>query len=46
MGGTGLGLSVSAGIVQEHGGRLHFDSTPGQGTTVTLSIPKAKERHC
>jgi polar amino acid transport system substrate-binding protein len=40
-GGTGLGLSVSAGIVKEHGGDLHFDSQPGAGTTVLLSLPAA-----
>jgi polar amino acid transport system substrate-binding protein len=38
-GGTGLGLSVSATIVQEHGGSLEFDSDPGRGTTVTLTLP-------
>lgn len=38
-GGTGLGLSVSAGIVKEHGGELSFASEPGRGTTVTLTIP-------
>jgi polar amino acid transport system substrate-binding protein len=38
-GGTGLGLSVSATIVKEHNGTLEFDSTPGAGTTVTLTIP-------
>ncbi|QWV98412.1 transporter substrate-binding domain-containing protein [Geomonas nitrogeniifigens] len=38
-GGTGLGLSVSAGIVKEHGGALQFQSNPGAGTTVTLSFP-------
>jgi signal transduction histidine kinase len=42
-GGTGLGLSVSAGIVKEHGGTLSFDSTPGAGTTVTLSFPVVRE---
>lgn len=44
-GGTGLGLSVSAGIVKEHGGTLAFDSAPGAGTTVTLSLPVAKEEN-
>jgi GAF domain-containing protein len=36
--GTGLGLSVSYGIVQEHGGRLTVDSRPGE-TTFTLELP-------
>lgn len=38
-GGTGLGLSVSAGIVEDHGGQLQFKSTPGADTTVTLAFP-------
>lgn len=42
-GGTGLGLSVSAGIVKEHGGSMSFASTPGEGTCVTLTFPAAKE---
>lgn len=38
-GGTGLGLSVSFGIIKEHDGTIHFESTPGQGTTVTITLP-------
>src|SRR5262249_59191158 len=36
--GTGLGLSVSYGIVEEHGGRLTADSEPGR-TVFTLDLP-------
>ncbi len=39
MGGTGLGLSVSAGIVKEHNGIITFTSEPGQGTTVVVGLP-------
>jgi signal transduction histidine kinase len=42
LGGTGLGLSVSAGIVKDHGGRLEFSSRPGAGTTATLALPVPK----
>ena len=38
-GGTGLGLSVSAGIVEEHGGQLTFKSKPGEGTTARILLP-------
>lgn len=38
-GGTGLGLSVSAGIAEAHGGSLAFASDPGMGSTVTLTLP-------
>lgn len=38
-GGTGLGLSVSAGIVEEHGGQLSFESKPGAGTTARILLP-------
>lgn len=41
-GGTGLGLSVSTTIVNEHGGVLSFASEPGEGTTVSLRLPMFK----
>jgi signal transduction histidine kinase len=37
--GTGLGLSVSLGIVQSHGGAVDVQSTPGQGSTFTIILP-------
>ena len=40
--GTGLGLAVSYGILQEHGGKITVDSTPGLGTTFRLEIPAAQ----
>lgn len=39
--GTGLGLSVSHGIIQEHNGTIDIESTPGEGTVVTLDLPLA-----
>ena len=41
-GGTGLGLSLSARIVEEHSGSITFSSEPGRGTTVRLSLPAGK----
>jgi len=37
--GTGLGLAVTYGIIQEHGGRIFVDSTPAQGTHFRLKLP-------
>ena len=42
--GTGLGLAVSYGIVQEHTGRITVDSTPGEGTTFRITLPAARSR--
>jgi PAS domain S-box-containing protein len=41
--GTGLGLSVSYGIVKEHAGKLDVRSTPGKGTSFRLEFPVARK---
>jgi hypothetical protein len=40
--GTGLGLAVSYGILQEHGGAVFVESTPGQGTTFQVALPAVR----
>ncbi|HET7755089.1 MAG TPA: ATP-binding protein [Anaeromyxobacteraceae bacterium] len=42
-GGLGLGLDVSREIVARHGGRMWFESEPGQGSTFSFSLPIAEE---
>ena len=42
-GGTGLGLSVSLGIAEAHGGSLTASSTPGHGAAFTLCLPRVPE---
>lgn len=39
-GGIGLGLSIARCIIQEHNGSIHVASTPGQGTTFRVLLPK------
>jgi PAS domain S-box-containing protein len=41
--GTGLGLSVSYGIVKEHGGEIVVESILGKGSTFTVTLPAISE---
>ena len=43
-GGTGLGLPITRGLVEAHGGTLVIDSRPGQGTRVSITLPAARTR--
>lgn len=39
IGGTGLGLSVCYDIIHQHNGQIEIDSRPGEGTTITVTLP-------
>jgi signal transduction histidine kinase len=41
IGGAGLGLAVAHATVRQHGGHIRCESTPGAGTTVTITWPRA-----
>ena len=41
--GTGLGLSVTYGIIQEHAGKIRVESDPGAGTTFALDFPVSRK---
>jgi signal transduction histidine kinase len=40
-GGSGLGIAIARGIIEQHGGTLRFESTSGRGTTATILLPRA-----
>ena len=42
--GTGLGLPLAKMLIEKHGGTLSIASTPGIGTTVTVTLPQARLR--
>jgi two-component system NtrC family sensor kinase len=42
--GTGLGLSVSYGIIKNHGGSVDVESEPGKGTTFTVKLPAPRKQ--
>ncbi len=39
-GGLGLGMSIVKGIIEAHGGWIHVESAPGQGTSVSFFLPE------
>jgi polar amino acid transport system substrate-binding protein len=39
VGGMGLGLAITQGVVDRHRGRLVFESSPGRGTKATILLP-------
>lgn len=38
--GAGLGLAITKSIIENHNGTINLSSTPGKGTTVTLTLPR------
>jgi signal transduction histidine kinase len=39
--GTGLGVVLARSVIAQHGGSLRYDSEPGKGTSVSVTLPRA-----
>lgn len=44
--GTGLGMSIAHGVLEDHGGSIRFESELGVGTTATLTLPTVHDQRC
>ncbi|NJR59120.1 MAG: hypothetical protein HC769_09865, partial [Cyanobacteria bacterium CRU_2_1] len=44
QGGTGLGLTICRGIVQQHNGQIWVESKLGEGSTFCVTLPLAEQR--
>ena len=43
--GAGLGVAVARTLIEQHGGRLAYDSVPGRGTTAIIDLPPGPPAH-
>jgi two-component system, NtrC family, sensor histidine kinase HydH len=45
-GGSGLGVAVARGLIEQHGGQLRYESAPGKGTTAIIALPWCSMHKC
>jgi signal transduction histidine kinase len=45
-GGSGLGVAVARGLIEQHGGQLRYESAPGKGTTAVIALPWCSMHKC